>query len=75
MASLALALKHSPKIRPVMTRHEQAVSFMACGYAMYTNRLGVCPATVGPGAFNCSPAWRWRCRIPIRYWPSPDTSI
>src|SRR5439155_23312016 len=27
-------------------------SFMACGYAMYTNRLGVCFATVGPGAFN-----------------------
>jgi acetolactate synthase I/II/III large subunit len=25
---------------------------MACGYAMYTNRLGVCYATVGPGAFN-----------------------
>lgn len=52
IASLTLALKHSPKIRPVMTRHEQAASFMACGYAMYTNRLGVCFATVGPGAFN-----------------------
>ena len=25
---------------------------MACGYAMYTDRLGVCFATVGPGAFN-----------------------
>src|SRR5262249_19084332 len=35
-----------------MTRHEQAASFMACGYAMYTNKLGVCFATVGPGAFN-----------------------
>lgn len=52
IASLALALKNSPKIRPIMTRHEQAASFMACGYAMYTNRLGVCYATVGPGAFN-----------------------
>jgi acetolactate synthase-1/2/3 large subunit len=52
IASLTLALKNAEKIRPIMTRHEQAASFMACGYAMYTNRLGVCFATVGPGAFN-----------------------
>ena len=51
-ASLMLALKDSKKIRPVMTRNEQAASFMACGYAMYTNRLGFCFATAGPGAFN-----------------------
>jgi acetolactate synthase I/II/III large subunit len=51
-ASLMLALKHSERIRPVMVRHEQAASFMACGYAMYTNKLGVCFATAGPGAFN-----------------------
>src|SRR6266567_8743888 len=51
-ASLLLALKHSTKIKPVITRHEQAASFMACGYAIYSNRLGVCFATAGPGAFN-----------------------
>ena len=51
-ASLLLALKHSTKIRPVIVRHEQAASFMACGYAIYSNRLGVCFATAGPGAFN-----------------------
>ncbi|MEV6954844.1 thiamine pyrophosphate-binding protein [Streptomyces sp. NPDC051183] len=51
-AGLMLALKHSQKIRPIITRHEQAASFMACGYAMYTNRLGFCFATAGPGAFN-----------------------
>ncbi|MGE5762535.1 MAG: thiamine pyrophosphate-binding protein [Mycobacterium leprae] len=51
-AGLMIALKHSNKIRPIITRHEQAASFMACGYAMYTNRLGVCFATAGPGAFN-----------------------
>lgn len=51
-AALMLALEHSEKIRPIMTRHEQAASFMACGYAMYTNRLGFCFATAGPGAFN-----------------------
>ena len=51
-AGLMIALKHSRKIRPVIVRHEQAASFMACGYAMYSNRLGVCFATAGPGAFN-----------------------
>jgi acetolactate synthase I/II/III large subunit len=51
-ASLMIALKHSRKIKPIITRHEQAASFMACGYAMFTNRLGVCFATAGPGAFN-----------------------
>jgi acetolactate synthase I/II/III large subunit len=51
-AGLMLALKHSQRIRPVITRHEQAASFMACGYAMYSGRLGVCFATAGPGAFN-----------------------
>ena len=52
IASLTVALSNSKSIRTIMTRHEQAASFMACGYAMYTNRLGVCFATVGPGAFN-----------------------
>ncbi|MEV0660519.1 thiamine pyrophosphate-binding protein [Actinomadura luteofluorescens] len=51
-AGLMLALKHSERIRPVIARHEQAASFMACGYAMYTGRLGFCFATAGPGAFN-----------------------
>jgi thiamine pyrophosphate-dependent acetolactate synthase large subunit-like protein len=52
IASLTVALDHSPKIRPVLTRHEQAAAYMACGYAMFTDNLGVCFATVGPGAFN-----------------------
>ena len=51
-ASLLLALKHSTKIKPIIVRHEQAAAFMACGYAIYSNRLGVCFATAGPGAFN-----------------------
>jgi acetolactate synthase-1/2/3 large subunit len=49
---LMLALKNSEVIRPVITRNEQAASFMACGYAMFTDELGVCFATAGPGAFN-----------------------
>lgn len=51
-AGMMIALKHSKKIRAIMTRHEQAASFAACGYAMYTDKLGVCWATAGPGAFN-----------------------
>lgn len=51
-AGLMLALKHSNKIRSIIARNEQAASFMACGYAMYTNKLGFCFATAGPGAFN-----------------------
>ncbi|AQZ65853.1 Acetolactate synthase large subunit [[Actinomadura] parvosata subsp. kistnae] len=51
-AGLMLALKHSRRIRPIITRHEQAASFMACGYAMFSGKLGFCFATAGPGAFN-----------------------
>src|ERR1700743_2132368 len=51
-AGLMIALKHSERIRPVIVRHEQAASFMACGYAMYSSQMGVCFATAGPGAFN-----------------------
>lgn len=37
-------------------RHEAAAAFMACGYAKFTGRLGVCLATSGPGGH--SPAGR-----------------
>jgi pyruvate dehydrogenase (quinone)/pyruvate oxidase len=40
------------RIRFVHVRHEEAAAFMACGYAKYTNRLGVCLATSGPGAIH-----------------------
>jgi pyruvate dehydrogenase (quinone)/pyruvate oxidase len=33
-------------------RHEEAAAFMACGYAKYTRRLGVCLATSGPGGIH-----------------------
>jgi acetolactate synthase-1/2/3 large subunit len=51
-ASMLLALKKSEKIKTVIVKNEQAASFMACGYAMYSDKLGVCFATGGPGAFN-----------------------
>lgn len=45
------ALYHS-EIRPVLTKHEQGASFMACGYARQSGKVGVCIATAGPGATN-----------------------
>lgn len=50
--SMLLALKKSNKIKTVIIRNEQGASFMACGYAMFSDKLGVCFATGGPGAFN-----------------------
>jgi pyruvate dehydrogenase (quinone)/pyruvate oxidase len=40
------------KIRFVQVRHEEAAAFMACAYAKWTGRLGVCIATSGPGGIH-----------------------
>src|SRR5207237_1998335 len=40
------------QIRFVQVRHEEAAAFMACAYAKYTGRLGVCLATSGPGGVH-----------------------
>lgn len=40
------------KIRFVQVRHEESAAFMACGYAKYTGKLGVCLATSGPGGIH-----------------------
>lgn len=40
------------KIRFIHVRHEETAAFMACGYAKYTGRLGVCLATSGPGGIH-----------------------
>src|SRR5678815_3229951 len=36
----------------VQVRHEEAAAFMACAYAKYTGKLGVCLATSGPGGIH-----------------------
>src|ERR1043166_2689067 len=47
------ALRERQKdIRFIHVRHEESAAFMACGYAKYTGRLGVCLATSGPGAIH-----------------------
>jgi pyruvate dehydrogenase (quinone) len=40
------------KIRFILVRHEESAAFMACAYAKYTNKLGACVATSGPGAIH-----------------------
>ena len=44
--------KHKDKIRFIHVRHEEAAAFMACAYAKFTGRLGVCIATSGPGGIH-----------------------
>jgi pyruvate dehydrogenase (quinone) len=43
---------HQDKIRFIQVRHEEAAAFMACGYAKFTGKLGVCLATSGPGGIH-----------------------
>ena len=40
------------RIRFVQVRHEEAAAFMACAYAKWTGKLGVCLATSGPGGIH-----------------------
>src|SRR5688572_1726704 len=39
-------------VRFVQVRHEESAALMACGYAKFTGRLGVCLATSGPGGIH-----------------------
>jgi len=43
---------HQDDIRFFHVRHEEAAAFMACAYAKYTGKLGVCLATSGPGGIH-----------------------
>jgi pyruvate dehydrogenase (quinone)/pyruvate oxidase len=40
------------EIRFIQVRHEESAALMACGYAKYTGKLGVCLATSGPGGVH-----------------------
>ncbi len=44
--------KQQDRIRFIHVRHEEAAAFMACAYAKFTGRLGVCIATSGPGGIH-----------------------
>ncbi|MBX3011483.1 MAG: hypothetical protein KF832_08235, partial [Caldilineaceae bacterium] len=43
---------HQEQIRFIQVRHEESAAFMACAYAKYTGKLGVCLATSGPGGIH-----------------------
>ena len=45
------SLRNSP-IKLILTRHEQGAGFMAATYGRLTGKVGVCLATLGPGATN-----------------------
>lgn len=40
------------QIRFVQVRHEESAALMACAYAKFTGKLGVCLATSGPGGIH-----------------------
>jgi pyruvate dehydrogenase (quinone) len=47
----ALRLRRE-EVRFIQARHEESAAFMACAYAKYTGKLGVCLATSGPGGLH-----------------------
>src|ERR1700710_1273566 len=44
--------KNKEKIRFIHVRHEESAAFMACAYAKFTGKLGVCLSTSGPGGIH-----------------------
>src|SRR5919201_3327909 len=44
--------RRAESVRFIQVRHEESAAFMACAYAKYTGRLGVCLATSGPGGLH-----------------------
>ena len=51
-SDLMISISESETIKFVLVRHEQAAAFMADVYGRLTNEVGVCLATLGPGATN-----------------------
>jgi pyruvate dehydrogenase (quinone) len=44
--------KRQDHVRFIQVRHEESAALMACGYAKFTGKLGVCLATSGPGGIH-----------------------
>ncbi|WP_144460582.1 acetolactate synthase large subunit [Siminovitchia fortis] len=49
---LVESISRSTQIQYVPVRHEQGAAFMACVYGKLSKKVGVCTATLGPGAGN-----------------------
>ena len=52
IASFYDSLARQKKIKSILFRHEQAACFAAAGYALVTNRTGICMVMGGPGVTN-----------------------
>lgn len=52
VASIYGSLIRQKKIKSILFKHEQAACFAAAGYALVTNRTGVCMVMNGPGVTN-----------------------
>jgi acetolactate synthase-1/2/3 large subunit len=48
------ALYREPRVRHILTRHEQGAAFAADGSARASGQPGVCITVCGPGAFNAA---------------------
>lgn len=61
------ALHREGSIRFITTRHEQATTYMADGYARVTGRPGVALVVPGPGVYNAASglATAWACSSPV----------
>src|SRR3954469_4024710 len=51
-ATLGALDRHSDQLEFVQARHEEQAAFMACAHAKWTDEVGVCLATSGPGAIH-----------------------
>lgn len=49
---LVEAIRKSPAVDFMLTRHEETAAFMASAHAKLTGRIGVCLSIAGPGATN-----------------------
>ena len=61
------ALRDEPRIRFVATRHEQATTYMADGYARAGGKVGTALVVPGPGLFNAASglATAYACSSPV----------
>ena len=54
MYGIVAALRDEPSIKFLVTRHEQATTFMADGYARASGKPGVALVVPGPGIYNAA---------------------
>src|SRR5690554_1151021 len=60
------------RIQFIQARHEEGAAFMACAYAKFTGKLGVCFATSGPATAFMTQRWTANRCLPS---PAISTTI